>query len=55
MLKWTFGIIIFFSSEPDFHSIKCSFESFFNYLKLGEKVADAFRLPSVLIESTANY
>ena len=27
-------------------------ESFFNYLKLGGKVADAFRRPSVLIEST---
>ena len=26
-------------------------ESFFNYLKLGGKVADAFRRPSVLIES----
>ena len=27
-------------------------ESFFNYLKLEGKVADAFRRPSVLIEST---
>ena len=29
-------------------------ESFFNYLNLVEKVADAFRRPSVLIESTVS-